>query len=198
MNLRLSVPCVIHLNCTHKSVKRTAIEAYPCVWVWLWTTGIHQGSHIVDQPTFPEQQASDFQNAKDSGNRQPSLFAKRLSWGYYRSVFQRRMTLEWESSLGWPKLGSGSCEFGRFNPPPSWLCQFCKHYCTAKCSKISARLLMHSILVIVHRPDKWNGGKCQARQVARTCRMCYDSWHPSSAPCEYVVQAVVGFSAALD
>lgn len=41
---------------------------------------------MVNQPTFTEQQAADFQNAKDSRNGQPSVFGRRLSWGYYRAV----------------------------------------------------------------------------------------------------------------
>jgi len=46
----------------------------------------HQESHTVNQPTLAEQQAADFQNAKHSRNGQPSVFGKRLYWGYYRAV----------------------------------------------------------------------------------------------------------------
>lgn len=40
--------------------------------------------------------------------------------------------------------------------------------------------------------------KGQARYVARTCRMCYERWHPSSIPREYIGQTVGGFSVAFD
>lgn len=54
-------------------------------------------------------------------------------------------------------LGYGRCEFGRFNPPLSWLSPFHKLQCFAKHTKISARLLIHKECVTqqaVHGPDK--------------------------------------------